>query len=61
MPRMPWSTRHQGHEAKLAALRATIQQGIDSGPAAPWEGAEAIVEKARSRRDARRQQLEQTP
>lgn len=52
--------RDQAHEAKLAALRAAIQQGIDSGPAEPWEGAEAITEKARSRRDAR-QQAEQNP
>lgn len=51
--------RDQVHEAKLAALRAAIQEGIDSGPAESWDGAEAIIEKTRVRRDARHQ-TEQT-
>lgn len=52
--------RDQAHEAKLAALRAVIQKGIDTGPAKPWEGTLAIIDKARSRRDDCRQ-VEQTP
>ena len=51
--------RDQEREAKLQALRAAIEEGENSGSAEPWEGAEAIIQKARARRDARQQQTEQ--
>ncbi len=51
--------RDQEREAKLQALRAAIEEGENSGSVEPWEGAEAIIQKARARRDARQQQTEQ--
>ena len=51
--------RDQEREAKLQALRAAIEEGENSGSVEPWEGAEAIIQKARARRDARKQQTEQ--
>ena len=51
--------RDQEREAKLQTLRAAIEEGEHSGPAEPWEGAEAIIQQARARRDARQQQTEQ--
>lgn len=51
--------RDEAREAKLAVLRADIEQGLASGSSEAWEGADAIIEQARSRRDAR-QQTEQT-
>ena len=45
--------RDQEHAMKLQALRQAILEGENSGPAEPWEGAEAIIQKARERRDAR--------
>lgn len=47
--------RDQERAAKLEALRQAILEGENSGPAEPWEGAEAIIEKARKRRDTRPQ------
>ena len=43
-------------EAKVRDLRAAIQEGLDSGPAAPWEGADEIIRQARASRDADRRQ-----
>ncbi len=47
--------REQEREAKLAWLRQAVQEGIDSGPGEPWEGADEIIRKARARRDAQLQ------
>jgi antitoxin ParD1/3/4 len=45
-------------EAKIRDLRVAIQEGLDSGPAEPWEGADAIIRQARENREAdRRQEL----
>lgn len=44
----------QGQEWDIESLRQAIQEGIDSGPSKPWEGAEEIIRKARSIRDAKR-------
>ena len=41
-------------EAKLRDLRQAIQEGEESGPAEPWEGADAIIREARAVRDAKR-------
>jgi antitoxin ParD1/3/4 len=43
-------------EAKVRDLRAAIQEGLDSGPAEPWEGADEIIRQARASRDAERRQ-----
>ena len=48
--------RDQERETKLAALRQAIQQSIDSGPAEPWEGTDAIISQARERRVAAQKQ-----
>jgi antitoxin ParD1/3/4 len=45
--------RDQEREARLLGLRHAIQEGLDSGPAEPWEGAETIKQKARVSRAAR--------
>jgi antitoxin ParD1/3/4 len=34
---------------KLNELKKAIQEGLDSGPAEPWEGAEYIMEEGRRR------------
>lgn len=34
---------------KLEELRKAIQEGIDSGDAEPWEGADALIAEARAR------------
>jgi antitoxin ParD1/3/4 len=39
--------RMERQEARLKALRAAIEDGENSGPAEPWEGAEEIKRKAR--------------
>ena len=44
----------QRDQENQARLRAAIQEGIDSGPAEPWESAEEIKRAARERRDSRR-------
>jgi antitoxin ParD1/3/4 len=43
-------------EARVRDMRAAIQEGLDSGPAEPWEGAEAIILRARAAWDAERSQ-----
>jgi antitoxin ParD1/3/4 len=42
--------RDQEREARLQGLRQAIHEGLDSGPAEPWEGAAAIKRKARALR-----------
>jgi antitoxin ParD1/3/4 len=39
-------------EWKLGELRKAIQEGIDSGDAGPWEGAEYIMAEGRRRLEA---------
>ena len=35
---------------KLAELKKAIQEGLDSGEAEPWEGADELIAEARARR-----------
>jgi antitoxin ParD1/3/4 len=44
--------REERRKARLAALRAAVQEGLDSGPAEPWDVEEVIAEGQR-RRSAR--------
>ena len=37
-------------EWKLAELKKAIQEGLDSGPAEPWEGVEQFLAEARARK-----------
>jgi antitoxin ParD1/3/4 len=43
--------REERRKAKLDALRADIQEGIESGPAEPWD-VEEIMTEARRRKAA---------
>lgn len=42
--------RENERAAKIAWLRQAIQEGLDS-PVEPWEGAEEIIRKAKTRRN----------
>jgi antitoxin ParD1/3/4 len=45
-------------EAHLAKLRNLIDEGVNSGEPVEWEGAEAIIKKARAAHAAKQKQSE---